>query len=140
MRLFSFGGYGSALAALALVVFGAYDSYPIQSKDERTDKSLVASGLHSAGCNKLRSLEKLSFFLATQLLKTKKFRDWLLYRRFPSDKAESTFSIARDSSYFGTDERSLSIPTSRFHPPWNKESLSAPAPKGVHSVMPLTMG
>ena len=28
MRLFSFGGYGFALAALALVVFGAYDSYP----------------------------------------------------------------------------------------------------------------
>jgi len=24
----SFGGYGLALAALALVVFGAYDSYP----------------------------------------------------------------------------------------------------------------
>jgi len=29
LRLFSFGGYGLALAALALVVFGAYDSYPI---------------------------------------------------------------------------------------------------------------
>jgi len=28
MRLFSFGGYGLALAALALVFFGAYDSYP----------------------------------------------------------------------------------------------------------------
>jgi len=28
MRLFSLGGYGYALAALALVVFGAYDSYP----------------------------------------------------------------------------------------------------------------
>jgi len=28
LRLFLFGGYGSALAALALVVFGAYDSYP----------------------------------------------------------------------------------------------------------------
>jgi len=25
---FSFGGYGLAVAALALVVFGAYDSYP----------------------------------------------------------------------------------------------------------------
>jgi len=25
----AFGGYGLALAALALVVFGAYDSYPI---------------------------------------------------------------------------------------------------------------
>jgi len=28
LRLFSFGGYGLALAALALVVFGDYDSYP----------------------------------------------------------------------------------------------------------------
>ena len=28
MRLSSFGGYGLALAALARVVFGAYDSYP----------------------------------------------------------------------------------------------------------------
>jgi len=26
LRLFSFGGYGLALAALALVVFGAYDA------------------------------------------------------------------------------------------------------------------
>jgi len=29
LRLFSFGGYVLALAALALVVFGADDSYPI---------------------------------------------------------------------------------------------------------------
>jgi len=29
LRLFSFGGYGLALAALALVVFVAYDSYPL---------------------------------------------------------------------------------------------------------------
>jgi len=28
LRLSSFGGYGLALAALALVVFAAYDSYP----------------------------------------------------------------------------------------------------------------
>jgi len=28
LRLYSFGGYGLALAALALVIFGAYDSYP----------------------------------------------------------------------------------------------------------------
>jgi len=28
LRLFSFCGYGLALAALARVVFGAYDSYP----------------------------------------------------------------------------------------------------------------
>jgi len=26
---FSFGGYGLALAALVLVVFGAYDNYPV---------------------------------------------------------------------------------------------------------------
>jgi len=31
LRLFSFGGYGLALAALALVVFGVYDSYPTVS-------------------------------------------------------------------------------------------------------------
>jgi len=31
LRLFSFGGYGLALAALALVVYGAYDSYPIRT-------------------------------------------------------------------------------------------------------------
>jgi len=28
LRFFLIGGYGLALAALALVVFGAYDSYP----------------------------------------------------------------------------------------------------------------
>jgi len=31
LRLFSFGGNGLALAALALVVFGSYDSYPVLS-------------------------------------------------------------------------------------------------------------
>jgi len=30
LRLFSFGGYGLALAALALVALGAYDSYPLR--------------------------------------------------------------------------------------------------------------
>jgi len=33
LRLFSFGGYGLALAALALVVFGAYDSYPTKQEN-----------------------------------------------------------------------------------------------------------
>jgi len=32
LRLFSFGGYGLALAALALVLFSAYDSYPTKTK------------------------------------------------------------------------------------------------------------
>jgi len=32
LRLSSFGGYGLALAALALVVFGADDSYPISRR------------------------------------------------------------------------------------------------------------
>jgi len=32
LRLFSFGGYVLALAALALVVFGTYDSYPKHPK------------------------------------------------------------------------------------------------------------
>jgi len=31
LRLFSFGGYALALAPLALVLFGAYDSYPFQA-------------------------------------------------------------------------------------------------------------
>jgi len=35
LRLFSFGGYGLALAALALVVFGAYDSYLELSANKR---------------------------------------------------------------------------------------------------------
>jgi len=35
LRLFSFGGYGLALAALALVVFGAYDSYPFRNLEVR---------------------------------------------------------------------------------------------------------
>jgi len=38
LRLFSFGGYGLALAALALVVFGAYDSYPATSNLTRKVK------------------------------------------------------------------------------------------------------
>jgi len=33
MRLISFGGYGLALVALTLVVFGAYDSYPFSLKE-----------------------------------------------------------------------------------------------------------
>jgi len=35
LRIFSFGGYGLALAALALVVFGAYDSYPKNNSPEK---------------------------------------------------------------------------------------------------------
>jgi len=34
LRLFSFGGYGLALAALAIVVFGAYDRYPNEEQDQ----------------------------------------------------------------------------------------------------------
>jgi len=41
LRLFSFGGYGLALAALALVAFGAYDSYPF----DFTQKYLVLVAL-----------------------------------------------------------------------------------------------
>jgi len=37
LRLFSFGGYGLALAALALVVFGAYDSYPMPLTSTATE-------------------------------------------------------------------------------------------------------
>jgi len=42
LLLFSFGGYGLALAALALVVFGAYESYPegevVKSEEERPSR------------------------------------------------------------------------------------------------------
>ena len=38
LQLFSFGGYGLALAALALVLFGAYDSYPLCSTFLRSQK------------------------------------------------------------------------------------------------------
>jgi len=41
LRLFSFGGCGLALAALALVVFGAYDIYP----SWRGDRYAAVSGL-----------------------------------------------------------------------------------------------
>jgi len=34
LRLFSFGGYGLALAALALVVFGAIECPPLNRKDD----------------------------------------------------------------------------------------------------------
>jgi len=48
LRLFSFGGYGLALVALALVVFGAYDSYPIVStKNTRVYKNTVLYNSHS---------------------------------------------------------------------------------------------
>jgi len=46
LRLFSFGGYGLALAALALVVFGAYDSYPESVAHSLTDP---LSDAHSKG-------------------------------------------------------------------------------------------
>jgi len=41
LRLFSFGGYGLALAALALVVFGAYDSYPQFIPGKKFFKSII---------------------------------------------------------------------------------------------------
>jgi len=43
LRLFSFGGYGLALAALALVVFGAYDSYPeFLNKNQQLTEDLIS--------------------------------------------------------------------------------------------------
>jgi len=41
LRLFSFGGYGLALAALALVIFGAYDSYPKIPHIKSTEHSRI---------------------------------------------------------------------------------------------------
>jgi len=52
LRLFSFGGYGLALAALGLVVFGAYDSYPnyyreiIVGNRKRFQKNFLSLGIH----------------------------------------------------------------------------------------------
>jgi len=45
LRLFSFGGYGLALAALAFVVFGAYDSYPTMQlfKSAREEKACTGT-------------------------------------------------------------------------------------------------
>jgi len=57
LRLFSFGGYGLALAALALVVFGAYDSNPSSQRrsnfnsarhpNEASGKKMAVSQIHS---------------------------------------------------------------------------------------------
>jgi len=44
LRLFSFGGYGLALAALALVVFGAYDSYPYEISSFSQTGPLICNG------------------------------------------------------------------------------------------------
>jgi len=48
LRLSSFGGYGLALAALALKLFGAYDSYPNESVKNLLELGgLVLAGLQS---------------------------------------------------------------------------------------------
>jgi len=47
LRLFSFGGYGSALAALALVVFGAYDSYPCSAT--AASRHIKTTGMRNTG-------------------------------------------------------------------------------------------
>jgi len=56
LRLFSFGGYGLALAVLALVDFGAYDSYPnyftgplTNSINKRYDLDMGVAGRHPGG-------------------------------------------------------------------------------------------
>jgi len=53
LRLFSFGGYGLALAALALVVFGAYDSYPKRcTRQGRSDAPYLSK---RQGCSGTRA-------------------------------------------------------------------------------------
>jgi len=42
-----FGGYGLALAALALVLVGAYDSYPFRRATEQCDTTHVTRNLSS---------------------------------------------------------------------------------------------
>jgi len=58
LRLSSFGGYGLALAALALVVFRAYDSYPINP----IRKDQITSG-------KCENLDSSGSFCLTNLLR-----------------------------------------------------------------------
>jgi len=43
LRLFSFGGYGLALAVLALVVFGPYDSYKKIKKKHFNNRLMVTA-------------------------------------------------------------------------------------------------
>jgi len=43
LRLFSFGGYGLAVAALAFAVFGAYDSYPQRQRRDLCPKTMKVS-------------------------------------------------------------------------------------------------
>jgi len=43
LRLFPFGGCGLALAALALVVFGSYYSYPTQQHPLTAPKNTLAT-------------------------------------------------------------------------------------------------
>jgi len=59
LRLFcSFGGYGLALAALALVVFGAYDSYPELpiSEKESSRKNTIFKKHHKCHKHNTRNL------------------------------------------------------------------------------------
>jgi len=43
LQLFSFCGYGLALAALVLELFGAYDSYPLREEEPSQKKRSRAS-------------------------------------------------------------------------------------------------
>jgi len=61
LRLFSFGGYGLALAALALVVFGAYDSYPILPtyRNKRQQSQAIFSFSINSNRGKLETRKKM---------------------------------------------------------------------------------
>ena len=66
LRQFSFGGCGLALAALALVLFGAYDSYPVRNRRQRAlIGTLHPPALHTHSCYVKRN-ETLKFL--TKLL------------------------------------------------------------------------
>jgi len=60
LRLFSFGGYGLALAALALVVFGAYDSYPTLAIFDQIIFALPAPTVSMSTKSPLTKLESFS--------------------------------------------------------------------------------
>jgi len=52
LRLSSFGGYGLAFAALALVVFGAYDSFPKgRAQGNKTQPQKCREYLKNILCN-----------------------------------------------------------------------------------------
>jgi len=68
LRLLSFGGYGLAHAALALVLFGTYDSYPYAKRHEKKIKPKSTS--NKATVFLLIRIRKLAKVWITSLFET----------------------------------------------------------------------